>query len=298
MKNITLLFIFVLGVSCFNKDKSLVTYQFVNGSEITASTKKAVAHIIKKRLKKYTNSVDVELNSNEEIEIKLKSGFNLPVLNKLVENRGKLEFWPCVTNEKMMEFIVAANNHIVEDASKDSLSSFIKGMHYDGIPLFSVEDTLAVRQLLSGERINQFILDEYKGLKLIFGKPDTGKVALYGVEVSEDGKALVDETSITEVIQGYDQMKQPIVNINMNTVASRNWEKMTKAAYENKTKIAIVVNDVVYSAPMVVSGAISGGMSQISGDFTLSEAQELAAILRGQKRIPQLKFLNLVKIED
>src|SRR5690606_3085019 len=48
-------------------------------------------------------------------------------------------------------------------------------------------------------------------------------------------------------------------------------------------QIAIVLDNVVYSAPGVTTGPISGGSSEISGNFTLNEAIDLANVLRAGK---------------
>ena len=58
---------------------------------------------------------------------------------------------------------------------------------------------------------------------------------------------------------------------------------MTGKAYTDKSNIAIVLDDVVYSAPGVSKGAISGGRSEISGQFSLNEAIDLANVLRAGK---------------
>lgn len=58
---------------------------------------------------------------------------------------------------------------------------------------------------------------------------------------------------------------------------------MTRMAYETQGFIAIVLDDVVYSAPSVTTGPISGGNSEISGSFTVNEAIDLANVLRAGK---------------
>jgi SecD/SecF fusion protein len=66
----------------------------------------------------------------------------------------------------------------------------------------------------------------------------------------------------------------------MNTSGSKIWSKMTE---ENVGKpIAIVLDNVVYSAPNVIS-KIDAGSSSISGSFTTEEAQDLANILKSGK---------------
>tara|TARA_R100000750_G_C2346963_1_gene96954 strand:- start:5982 stop:7772 length:1791 start_codon:yes stop_codon:yes gene_type:complete len=69
----------------------------------------------------------------------------------------------------------------------------------------------------------------------------------------------------------------------MNGQGAKVWEQMTGNAYENQSQIAIVLDNIVYSAPGVTSGPIAGGRSQISGDFTVNQGQDLANVLRAGK---------------
>ena len=69
----------------------------------------------------------------------------------------------------------------------------------------------------------------------------------------------------------------------MNGKGSKIWEDLTDQAYKNNSNIAIVLDEIVYSAPGVSSGPISGGRSEITGDFSLNEAIDLANVLRAGK---------------
>tara|TARA_R100001369_G_scaffold61415_3_gene88317 strand:- start:1424 stop:3205 length:1782 start_codon:yes stop_codon:yes gene_type:complete len=69
----------------------------------------------------------------------------------------------------------------------------------------------------------------------------------------------------------------------MNGKGAKIWEEMTGRAYQQQSTIAIVLDDVVYSAPSSTSGAISGGRTEISGSFTVAEGQDLANVLRAGK---------------
>ena len=66
----------------------------------------------------------------------------------------------------------------------------------------------------------------------------------------------------------------------MNLKGAKVWERMTGNAFKTGGQIAIVLDDIVYSAPGVTRGAISGGRSEITGDFDLNEAIDLANVLR------------------
>ncbi len=84
---------------------------------------------------------------------------------------------------------------------------------------------------------------------------------------------------------------QPILarqQIQMNPTGSRVWAEMTRKAAGNANDpkdnkhIAIVLDNIVYSAP-VVNDVIEGGNSSISGSFSTEEATDLANILKAGK---------------
>ena len=77
--------------------------------------------------------------------------------------------------------------------------------------------------------------------------------------------------------------QNPAVNMQMNGMGAKLWEDLTGDAYKNNYNIAIVLDETVYSAPGVTSGPISGGRSEITGDFSLNDAIDLANVLRAGK---------------
>ncbi|HOZ52152.1 MAG TPA: protein translocase subunit SecDF [Chitinophagaceae bacterium] len=87
--------------------------------------------------------------------------------------------------------------------------------------------------------------------------------------------------NIVDTRQDYDQFTgQPDIQMTMNPIGARAWEMLTG---ENVGKpIAIVLDDIVYSAP-APSEKIAGGRSNITGSFTVEEAQDLANILKTGK---------------
>ena len=81
--------------------------------------------------------------------------------------------------------------------------------------------------------------------------------------------------------QDVDQNNRVVVTMSMESEAADEWRKITKAAVENKTKttfIAIVLDNFVYSYPRINS-EIPNGNSEISGNFTIEEAKDLATVL-------------------
>ena len=70
------------------------------------------------------------------------------------------------------------------------------------------------------------------------------------------------------------------VNFNMNAEGAKTWARMTR---ENVGRcIAVVLDGYVRSYP-VVQGEITGGNTEITGDFTIEEADDLSNILKSGK---------------
>jgi preprotein translocase subunit SecD len=91
-------------------------------------------------------------------------------------------------------------------------------------------------------------------------------------------QVLVSGGDLTDAQPGFDQRNgQPIVNFKFNTSGSR---KFAQATTENvKQPFAIVLDNKVISAP-VIQEPITGGQGQISGNFTVQQANDLAILLR------------------
>ncbi len=98
---------------------------------------------------------------------------------------------------------------------------------------------------------------------------------------SRDGKAPLDGGVVTDARVSYGNTGgNPSVSMSMNAEGANIWARLTK---DNIGKqVAIVLDGMVYSYP-TVNGEISGGSSEISGNFTLEEAEDLANVLKSGK---------------
>ena len=89
---------------------------------------------------------------------------------------------------------------------------------------------------------------------------------------------------IVDAAQDFDEGNTPIVRMQMNAIGARKWQEITREAsqMEPKRSVAVVLDGLVYSFPRVQS-EIAGGNTQIFGNFTIEEAQDLANILKAGK---------------
>lgn len=104
---------------------------------------------------------------------------------------------------------------------------------------------------------------------------------LYAIRLTgTKGRAPLEGDVITTAAADYDQYGRPEVTMSMNTDGARTWAQLTKKNVNHA--IAIVLDDVVYSAPNVMN-EITGGNSSITGNFTTEDTKDLANVLNSGK---------------
>jgi SecD/SecF fusion protein len=147
--------------------------------------------------------------------------------------------------------------------------------------VYDVRDTVIINRILKNERYQSFLPKDLKllwGIKPTKAEDGTEILELYAIKLKKGSdQAPLEGDVVTDARQTLDQTSQPAVSMQMNADGARKWRNLT--AENVGRRIAVVLDDYVYTAPMV-NGEIPNGQSEISGNFTLLEAQDLANILK------------------
>jgi SecD/SecF fusion protein len=161
------------------------------------------------------------------------------------------------------------------------------------IAVFAAKDTAAIGGYLRRPEIRALLTGDQRFAKFVWNKgslnvdektkKETQTFELYALKGTKDDVAPLSGGVIVDAQDSFDQFGKPSVTMQMNGQGARTWEEMTDRAYKQKSFIAIALDDVVYSAPGVSSGPISGGRSEISGNFDITETADLANVLRAGK---------------
>jgi SecD/SecF fusion protein len=143
-------------------------------------------------------------------------------------------------------------------------------------------DTAQINAYLKMEDLAALIPDDMKFLWTF--KPFGNYYALIAIKTNEEDKSALTGDKVSTARQDFDERGNEVVSMRMNAEGSKEWARITE---ENVGKsVAIVLDKMVYSYP-VVQSKITGGSSQISGDFTIEEAKDLANVLKaGQLPVP------------
>ena len=264
-----------------------------------------------------------KLGESGRILVELPGAKDVDRAKKLLSSTAQLEFWEAYNVDEIGNFLMAANDALkkteikkeeIAVVAKDSLTSLLtekkdtiadaardnpllgKIVGQGGGPvlgLFAKKDTAAVggylrradiRLLLQGnQRFTKFVWGISENVKDEKTKKDVEIFSLYALKGNRDGVAPMSGGVITDAKDDFDQMGKPAVSMQMSGKGAKIWEDLTGKAYTQKSSIAIVLDNVVYSAPGVKSGPISGGRSQISGSFDITQTKDLANVLRAGK---------------
>ncbi len=152
------------------------------------------------------------------------------------------------------------------------------------------KDTAKVNAYLQRDDIKSL----FPRLKFLWSAQPSGEnkdvLQLFAVKVTNlEGTAPLEGDVVADARRDADPMGRPEVSLLMNAEGAKKWKILTK---ENIGKaVAIVLDDRVYSAP-VVQGEIGGGMTSISGSFSIEDAEDLANVLKAGKLPAPAKIIE------
>ena len=278
--------------------------------------------VLRKRIDKFgvTQPNIQRLGNSGRILVELPGAKDIERVKGLLQSTAQLEFWDAFKGEEFLSFIIQANeiikskNSILDNTSKktelseveellgtdnDSVAiaanpiiDLIKGQGYAGGPViatFSSKDTDIISEYLADPDVKTLLQPSQRFVKFLWGIPQIGVdgeelVELYALKGNRENIPQLSGSVITDARQAYSMDGiTPTVSMQMNSKGAKIWEEMTGNAFNQSSQIAIVLDDIVYSAPGVTSGPISGGNSEISGAFNINEAIDLANVLRAGK---------------
>ncbi len=262
------------------------------------------------------------LGESGRILVELPGAKDVDRAKKLLQSTAQLEFWETLPSEQVMNYLFAVNEALkatevkkvaVKETTKTGIDSLLTDSSADStkqvgnnplldkmlsrgfgpvVAYFSPRDTATINSYFKRESTKALRTPELRYAKLVWGKPTTiendkkekvSAVELYALKADRNNQAPISGGVVVDAAAAFDQIGKPAVTMQMNGKGAKQWEELTGRVSQQKNAIAIVLDDIVYSAPGVSSGAISGGRSEITGSFTVEETQDLANVLKAGK---------------
>jgi SecD/SecF fusion protein len=291
-------------------------------SVITLNDMNTAAEIISKRLNNSfgipQESMKLDVTENQILlTISKADTGKIASIKEIITGYARLEFWETYENAEIMGYLAKANNLLREIKSvadvenADTQDKFIAQNPLLGIlkprvtaggeplpscmiGLASGKDTSEINKYFKMDQIRALFPGD---LKFYWSanpyRHDQSKslYELHAIKVTtQDGKAPLDGSVIISARPVTGPSKSDIkIDLTMNAEGTVTWAGITR---ENINRcIAIVLNGYVRSYPRV-RDEISGGKTEITGDFTIEEANDLASILNSGSLPFELKIVG------
>jgi SecD/SecF fusion protein len=269
--------------------------------------------ILTKRIDKFGVAQPmINLDENKGIiNIELAGVDNIERVEKLLTSSANLQFWEVYRIDEMGNGLKAADESLQKYLSgiadsvkldsnqlKKNANPFLltinpinpqqdpktgKAMYSSNIGVVMATDTGKFNDYINNDVVRLALPAD---CKFLFGPEEKGDKGqryfnLYAVKTQlGTDKAPLEGDAVEEARQDYDEKGQPAIKMTMTPQGGKTWARLTGKNIGRP--IAIALDDIVYTAPNV-NGVIEGGSSEISGNFTVEQAQDLANTLKSGK---------------
>ena len=246
-----------------------------------------------------------ELEKDGQILLELPGVKEHDRVRDLLKASANLEFYEVYTLDEIYPQLMALENALRSDSvgSFRTLFGYFDGSGYNGTPYVGMA-TQAHREKIDSI-INSPMASRIlpSNLKLLWEvKPQevqytdtvtntTRKADIYQLVAlkTNNGKPALAGDVVVAAGSDFDNMKGNYVTMEMNNEGAKAWARVTQ---NNIGKpVAIVLDEAVYSAPRINS-VIEGGRSEITGQFTVDDAKDLANVLKSGKMAAKVEIVS------
>ena len=263
-----------------------------------------------------------ELESTGRILLELPGVKEPERVRKLLQGTANLEFYETYTMQDLQQSLMALSNlaagKVEVAADTTAVAAADSTVAADSVAVKAAPAKVAARPLaellwgagqMGGPVIGTVAVTDTAAVNAILNSPEAAKIlpsnlkARWSVKAIDDknrffnlvalkanqGRPVLDGSVVTDASSEFDNLQGNVVSMTMNDEGARQWARITQ---QNLNKsIAIVLDDHVYSYPNVNS-VIEGGRSQITGNFTVEEAKDLANVLKSGKMVARVNIVS------
>ena len=274
---------------------------------------KETYRILTRRIDKFgVAQPNINLDENKGIiNVELAGITDVERVRKLLQASAHLQFWEVYRIDELAPSLKIADENLhnylngIDSVKKEDSITKMKNVNpffqvmnpmnpqtdKNGKQVFpaaigniALKDTSLFFEYLNNDVVRSAIPADCKFLFGVEEKAVKGNqrfYPLYAIKTQPGtDKAPLEGESVDEARQDFDEMGRPAIKMTMTSTGSKVWARLTTKNVGRP--VAIALDDIVYSAPNV-TGPIEGGNSEISGSFSVEEAQDLSLILKSGK---------------
>ncbi|MEC5394431.1 protein translocase subunit SecD [Bergeyella sp. RCAD1439] len=227
------------------------------------------------------------------ISVEMPGVKDIDRVKKMLQTSAKLQFWEVQQIQEVFPYfqnlntLVAAKGDSMGVAKSANFEKMLQleSLGSNGVANVKISDTAAINKILNSKLAHAARPANLKYTQFLWGyKPEAGdenNLVLYAIRGNINQKAPVDG-AVESANISYDELGRIVVDMQMDSKGAKDWAVLTEKNVNRP--VAVTLDNVVYTAPNVIN-KIPNGRTQISGNFSQEEAQDLVNVL-GAGKLP------------
>lgn len=274
-------------------------------SEVKDRVNNSATNVLRSRIDAYgvvSPNIQVLQDNDGQILLELPGVKEHQRVRELLQRSANLEFYECYGANEITGQMAQLDNALRAKTGTGLRERFLM-LNTDATPILGIataKERENIDAILAGNEAKQYLPSNLKlrwsvkPTPVNFNDTVTGKerqidtYQLIALRTTNGGPVL-DGSCVVSASSDFDQMQGNVVSMTMNSEGARDWARITQRNIGHP--VAIVLDDLVYSYPNIRT-AIEGGRSQITGDFTVEEAQDLANVLKSGKMTAKVDIIS------
>jgi SecD/SecF fusion protein len=274
-------------------------------SEVKDRVNNSATNVLRSRIDAYgvvSPNIQVLQDNDGQILLELPGVKEHQRVRELLQRSANLEFYECYSANEITGQVAQLDNALRANSGTGLREHFLM-INSDASPVFGIataKEREVIDNLLASNEAKQYLPSNLKLRWSVKPTPvnfnDTvtkqerqiDTYQLIALRATNGGPAL-DGSCVVSASSDFEQMQGNVVSMTMNSDGARDWARITQRNIGHP--VAIVLDDLVYSYPNIRT-AIEGGRSQITGDFTVEEAQDLANVLKSGKMTAKVNIIS------
>lgn len=274
-------------------------------SEVKDRVNNSATNVLRSRIDAYgvvSPNIQVLQDNDGQILLELPGVKEHQRVRELLQRSANLEFYECYGSNEIAGQVAQLDNALRAKNGTGLRERFLM-INTDASPIFGIataKERENIDALLATPEAKQYLPSNLRLRWSVKPSPvnftDTvthqdrqiDTYQLIALRATNGGPAL-DGSCVVGATSDFDQMQGNVVSMTMNSDGARDWARITQRNIGHP--VAIVLDDLVYSYPNIRQ-AIEGGRSQITGDFTVEEAQDLANVLKSGKMTAKVDIIS------
>ena len=274
-------------------------------NEVKDRVNNSATNVLRSRIDAYgvvSPNIQVLQDNDGQILLELPGVKEHQRVRELLQRSANLEFYECYGANEITGQLAQLDNALRAKEGSGLRERFLM-INSDAGPVLGIataKERDAIDALLATPEAKQYLPSNLKLRWSVKATPvnfnDTVSKQERQIDTYQlialrtaNGKPALDGSCVVSARSDFEQLQGNVVSMTMNSDGARDWARITQRNIGKP--VAIVLDELVYSYPNIRT-AIEGGSSQITGDFTVEEAQDLANVLKSGKMTAKVDIIS------